>query len=230
MTGIIFYFLHKASEKRKANKQKAFTQYKWRKKMSVQPITNNPYELMDSEDIEILSEHPAEDQLHDKFRVNTDQKAEWVLNKIKERHEEYDRLAKACQEQSDFYSLKKNWYLDQAQKETSYFKGLLSDYFEKVPHKKTKTQKKYSLPSGDLIRKKQNPEYIRDDEQILGFLGENNLVEFIKNKPQVNWVDLKAQIEIKESQGNKQTAFLDGKMIDGLNIQERPDIFEVKVK
>ena len=35
---------------------------------------------------------------------------------------------------------------------------MLGEYFKTVPHKKTKTQEAYQLPSGKLILKKQEPE------------------------------------------------------------------------
>ena len=53
-----------------------------------------------------------------------------------------------------------------------------------VPHKVTKTQESYALPSGKLVLKEQKPEWVHDDTQLLPWV-KANLPEMIRTKESI---------------------------------------------
>ena len=171
-----------------------------------------------------MSELYREDE---RFVVNTDAKAEWALGKIREKRAERDAWIK--------------WYEDKIEEikaqtdfETMNFERMLAEYFANVPHKHTKTQESYSLPSGKLILKKQNPEYKRNEKAAVAWLEKNGYAQFVKVKKELAWSDLKdasAVVNGKIVCGEQITE--DGEIIqmvvDGIEVIDRPEKFVVEV-
>ena len=152
------------------------------------------------------------------FVIDSDAKAGWALDKIREARADRDRWVK--------------WYQDkiaeitaQTDFDTMNLERMLAEYFASVPHKKTKTQESYSLPGGKLVMKTQNPEYKRDDKTVIDWLKKNNGGEFIKVKEELAWSDLKAATAAFE--GHIVTE--DGEIIPGIEVIERPEKFIVEV-
>ena len=157
---------------------------------------------------------------YDGFVIDTDKKAEWALSKIREKRAERDRFV-------EWYNAKIKEITEQTDFETMNFERMLADYFgmtEKA-HKHTKTQESYSLPSGKLILKKQNPEYKRDDKAVIAWLKENSGGQFIKVKEELDWAGLKGATAVI---GDK-IATEDGEFIPGVEVIEREPKFVVEV-
>ena len=97
----------------------------------------------------------------EKWTIDSDEKAEWALKKIREETEERDRLMKLANAEQEKLTARIA-EIDKAYEDgTSYLKYMLNQYFETVPHKSTKTTEKYALLSGTLVRKKGGIEYKR---------------------------------------------------------------------
>lgn len=166
---------------------------------------------------------------NDGFVIDTDAKAEWALGKIREKRAERDRFL-------DWYNAKIKEITEQTDFETMNLERMLADYFRQTEkaHKRTKTQESYSLPSGKLILKRQNPEYKRDDKAAVAWLKENGFGQFVKVKEELAWADLKdasAVVNGKVVCGEQITE--DGEIIplivDGIEVIERPEKFVVEV-
>lgn len=152
------------------------------------------------------------------FVVDSDAKAAWALQKIAEARADRDAWVK--------------WYEDkiaeikaQTDFDTMNLERMLMEYFQTVPHKKTKTQESYALKNGKLIMKLQNPEYKRDEKTVIAWLKKNGGERFVKVKEELDWSGLKAK-----------TAVLDGKLwsedgeeIPGVEVIEREAKFIVEV-
>lgn len=152
------------------------------------------------------------------FVIDTDAKALWALQKIKEARADrdtwvawYQQKIKEITEQTDF--------------DTMNLERMLGEFFLTVPHKKTKTQESYSLPGGKLILKTQNPEYKRDDKKVIEWLKQNNGSQFVKVKEELDWSGLKAATGTFE--GNVVTE--DGEVIPGIEVINRDAKFIVEV-
>ena len=95
---------------------------------------------------------------------------------------------------------------------------MLFEYFQTVPHRKTKTQESYSFPGGKLYLKKQNPEYRRDEKTVIAWLKENGGEQFVKVKEELDWSAL------KDASG-----VVDGKLIAGEKVNEDGEIIPIVV-
>lgn len=165
----------------------------------------------------------------DGFVIDTDAKAEWALGKIREKRVERDKFV-------EWYNAKIKEITEQTDFETMNLERMLAEYFGKTEqyHKRTKTQESYSLPSGKLILKKQNPEYKRDEKAAVAWLEKNGYAQFVKVKKELAWSELKdasAVVNGKIVCGEQITE--DGEIIqmvvDGIEVIERPEKFVVEV-
>lgn len=152
------------------------------------------------------------------FVIDTDAKAEWALQKIREARADRDKFVK-------WYEDKIKEITEQTDFNTMNLERMLAEYFASVPHKKTKTQESYSLPGGKLILKTQNPEYKRDDKTVIEWLKKHDGAEFIKVTEELAWADLKA----KTAALNGKLFSEDGEEIPGVEVINRPEKFVVEV-
>ena len=160
----------------------------------------------------------------ERFVIDNDSKADWAIEKIMAENAERDRLIKLADERIKELSDKKKELIDKAADKTNYLTALLRIYFESVkPSSVTKTQAKYKLLTGTLVMKKQQPEYVRD-EQIMMDWARANAPDYIKVSESVNWGELK---KVTETQGDKVIYKDTGEVVPGVVAVERPDVFEV---
>jgi hypothetical protein len=85
-----------------------------------------------------------------------------------------------------------------------------------------KPKKTIKLPYGSISLKKQQPEYLRDELQLIEYARENDLV---KVKEEVNWAELKKQCQVHEGvliDSNRQ-------IVPGVEVVERSEKFELKI-
>ena len=161
----------------------------------------------------------------EKWTIDNDEKAEWALKKILEETEEHDRLMKLAAAEQEKLTARIAEINKAYEDGTSWLKYQLSQYFETVPHKATKTTEKYALLSGTLVRKKGGIEYKRDDGTVLTWLNENRLNQFIKTKLDVDWKELKTRTSITE---DGMVVFDDtGEIIDGIKAEQKPDTIDI---
>ena len=161
------------------------------------------------------------------FVIDSDAKAGWAMDKIREARADRDRWVK-------WYEDKISEIKAQTDFNTMNLERMLADYFKTVPHKKTKTQESYNFPAGKLILKRQNPEYKKDEKTAIAWLKANGFGQFVKVKEELDWAGLKDASEAVNGQivcGEKVTE--DGEVIplvvDGIEVIDRPDKFVVEV-
>ena len=94
------------------------------------------------------------------FLIENDSKADWALREIAEAQADTAKWA-------DYYADQAAKIKAQNDQTVAYFTSALEQYFGTVPHRTTKTQESYGLPSGKLVRKAQQPTYERDAEALL---------------------------------------------------------------
>lgn len=151
------------------------------------------------------------------FFVDDDVKAEWCLKKIREAEEEkarwklhydsqYEKVARACDITIETMTV------------------MLKGYFKQVPHKVTKTQESYRLPSGKLVLKRQEPELEKDDSKVIEWLKANAGGQYIKTKESLDWAEMKKHLAVIGST----VADENGLPIDCIKAVERPDVFKIE--
>ena len=151
------------------------------------------------------------------FSIEDDKQADWAIRKIKEAREDTAKW--------------RAYYADQIAKiekanaaMEDYFLALLESYFAKVPHKATKTQESYMLPSGKLVRKAQNPTYERDEEALLAW-AHASCPDVIRTKESVSWEQLKKRVTW--SPDGEAINGDTGEIIPGVKAIQRDPVFHV---
>jgi hypothetical protein len=163
-----------------------------------------------------------EEQTSGGFIIDNDNAAEWAIKKISETRAELARYEMVCQNAISVYQMKMADARDKAHRETNGLEGMLRSYFEQVPHKATKTQETYKLPSGTLKLKRGGIEYVRDEEALLPWVKEN-APDMVKVKESVDWAGLKATVSVSGSSVVDES----GEKIPGVTVVEKPDTFTV---
>jgi len=172
----------------------------------------------------IVDEAISEQEQNGGFIIDTDEKAEWALQKISQEKTDCERMKAVCERMIESYKIKIEDAQTRYENNTSYLKGMLQRYMDTVKTKDSKTQKTYALPSGKLKIKYQQPEYVRDDEVLIKWLKENK-VSYIKTKETPDWSNLKKLLSVS----GEKVVDENGEIVEGVTVVEREPVFEVEV-
>lgn len=168
------------------------------------------------------------------WKIENDLSADWCLDKIREIQAEYNRFELVAKEKIYQLEMALTREREKMEREAGFFEFKLQEYFIsiEVNAKETKTQKSYKLPSGVLKLKKATMFFDYDKNKMLEYVEENWdeawQEQYIKTVKEFKWADFKKTIEIKDNKIiDKET----GKeiKIDGLGIDEKPEVFSVEV-
>ena len=175
-----------------------------------------------SEVFETMGEEfsPVEMYENDGYSIKDDRGAEYALKRIRETQAEVDKFR-------EYYDLQIQKMQERADGIRGFYLGHLYKYFQSVPHKSTKTQESYELPSAKLVWKQQNPEYVRDDEKVITWLKNVEETGFIKVKESLDWAELKKKSHVSDG-----VCVLNetGEVIPGIDVVERDAKFDVTFK
>ena len=153
------------------------------------------------------------------FKVEDDQTAEWCMTQIRNANEEKAKW-------QAFYEDRYQKVCESCDLTIANMEAMLRVYFDSVPHKVTKTQENYALPSGKLVVKRQEPEYTRNDEEVIEWLKANGGERFVKTKETLDWAGLKKTLSVM----GESVADEGGQVIPCITAEERPDVFKVELK
>lgn len=154
------------------------------------------------------------------FTVDNDQKAEWAARKIREARQD-------TQKWTEYYERQLSAIRRANEDTEAYFAALLADYFETVPHKATKTQESYSLPSCKLVLKAQQPEFNRDEAVLCDYLDKKGRDDLVKITRRADWAALKKTLKVMED-GTCVDA--DGEVVEGVQAFSRQPEFKIEMK
>lgn len=161
------------------------------------------------------------------FTIDSDSKAEWALEKIKEAEADAKRLLDLVEEKRAELDAKEEQINDNLKSKTMFLKAALIGYFETVKPQETKTQKTYKLLSGTLIKKKDTYRYDRDEKALLTWAKANGKEEYVETSEKVKWAELKKNLAFDgEDVYDPET----GVKVDGITATLEPGKFEVKTE
>lgn len=159
------------------------------------------------------------------FKITNDNAADWAIQKIREDIFERDRIISIAENKINELKNEIEEITREYDRKTSFLKSCLFDYFEKVDHRKTKTQESYKLLSGSLVMKKASNKIVKDDETLVQYFIDNNMDDFIKTTKSPKWAEYKKRLEIN---GDDVIDTETGEIIDAVSIEETPPKFDVK--
>lgn len=86
-----------------------------------------------------------------------------------------------------------------------------------------KAKKSIKLPYGSISLKKQQPEFVKDESELMQYAMENNHVKFAA--PSVDWETIKSKCEVKKGQLVDEN----GEIVPGVKVVDRDDKFSIKL-
>lgn len=176
------------------------------------------------EDMNLMEFLLGETEEKPAFQIDNDRKADWAVEKVMEAVAERDRLVKIADQRIKELQEQKLAIAAKADRSTQFLTEKLYEYFQTVqPSSVTKTQTTYKLLAGKLVKKRQQPEYQRDDAAMVAW-AKDNAPAYVQVKESVAWGELK---KVTETQGDKVIYKDTGEVVPGVVAVERPDVFEV---
>ena len=144
------------------------------------------------------------------------------INKLKEQKEEINKFVdQELERQMRLYQQYREDRMRPLDNQIAFYEEALRTF---AMNEYAETNKKtIKLPNGTLSIRKQPPKYIYSDEEVLSFLKENNLNDYIRVKEEVNKKDLKKAAKIT----NNNQMMIDGKEVPGVVVVPQDDKFEV---
>ena len=144
------------------------------------------------------------------------------INKLKEQKEEINKFVdQELERQMRLYQQYREDRMRPLDNQIAFYEEALRTF---AMNEYAETNRKtIKLPNGTLSIRKQPPKYIYSDEQVLSFLKENNLNDYIRVKEEVNKKDLKKATQIN----NNNQMIIDGKEVPGVVVVPQDDKFEV---
>lgn len=127
----------------------------------------------------------------DGWKIENDQQADWAIRRIQQADTEVERW-------TAYYSDMIAKVRQDAERTRSYMTAKLEEYFRTVPHKVTRTQERYELPSGKLVLKQGGKVYTHDDAGLLEWARANDMAELIKVSESIRWADLKKRLVVTD--------------------------------
>lgn len=169
---------------------------------------------------------PGEEQQSQRWRITDDGCADWALKKIKLERDEHDRIVALAQQEiarlTDQIAKADRRY----EQNTSFLTSMLAEFFETVPHKKTKTgTESYRLLNGQLVKKPAGIKLQPDDEKLVAWLRAAGREDLIKVETKAMWGELKKQLEMVGTVAMMPDT---GEIIEGIDVVEVPAAFSVK--
>ena len=169
---------------------------------------------------------PGEEQQSQRWRITDDGCADWALKKIKLEKDEHDRIVALAQQEiarlTDQIAKADRRY----EQNTSFLTSMLAEFFETVPHKKTKTgTESYRLLNGQLVKKPAGIKLQPDDEKLVAWLRAAGREDLIKVEEKAMWGELKKKLEMVGTVAMMPDT---GEIIEGIDVVEVPAAFSVK--
>lgn len=182
--------------------------------------------LEELETIDLPGDLPAEAKPERKeFRIGDDGCADWAIRKIKDEKQEYDRIRELGEQQIALIEEKIAQAKRRFEQNTSFLTSKLAQYFNTVPHKKTKTRETYRLLSGNLVLKLGGVKATPDDEKLVPWLKANGYTDFVKVEEKATWGELKKKLNLES--GTMATIAETGEIVEGITLMQQPDTFVV---
>jgi len=187
--------------------------------MAVERLEDLRTDLHDFLDLEDdLQRVSSEEETGRAFRIRNLDQADWAVRKIAR----LEARRQECRDLVEAESAKLAAWLkkqeEEADRERSFFDSLLRDYLEEQRQQDPRL-KTIKLPHGRVGLRKQHPEYIRDNDQLLTWL-QANRPELVKVKTEPDWAAVKAAATVL---GDIMADPDTGEVIEGIRIVERPD-------
>lgn len=163
------------------------------------------------------------------FIVDTEQKANWALRKIKQLQEKMDANADLAAEEIARIEMWEKEVNEGLHQSILFFTRLLERYHRGV-YEENPDIKTIKLPHGQLKMRAQQPKFVRDDDKLLAWMKKewpDIHPYYIKITERPDWKDLKDFLEVC---GDKMVDPESGLIVEGVEVIAREPKFSLEVK
>lgn len=164
--------------------------------------------------------------MQEAWKIKNDKDAEWLIDKVNKDLIESTRYKESLKSKIEVLERKLRKVEEEENLAIERRNSYLAEYFESIDEKfkkKTKTQEKYRLPSGEIVKKYPSPQFKRDNNKLLNWIKSSGL-DYVEIKESPRWNELKAITSIK----NGQVVTEDGEIVEGIEVIERDPVLEFK--
>lgn len=176
-------------------------------------------EELDGEIVADIQQEPGE------YKVMTDYDANQALKKVHRLRQNADRYEAVIKQEIENLKLKAAVYRQQVENTIGFYEQGLKMFTMTADCETTKTGNRiYRLPDGKLCIKKQEPEFVRDDESLVLWLTENYGGKFIKTTSVPEWGEFKKHCRID---GDK-VVDENGEIVKGVTAVPREERFVIE--
>ena len=183
-------------------------------------------EFMLAAELEELQVKLADDTEDDTLMIKNKSDADFYIrqiNKLRKQKEEINEFVdQEVERQLKLYQEYREKSLRPLDSQIAFYEEALKTFtlneYEQTGKKSIK------LPNGTIGIKKQQPKYIYNDEEVLEFLRENELNDYIRMKPELNKKDLKKNALVNSNN----ELVINGKTVPGVVVVPQDDKFEVR--
>ena len=164
-------------------------------------------------------------QADDRFIIDTDDKADWALRKIKEAENEIEKVEYFAESQIRQVENWKAKETDKHHESIDYFQSLLAEYLQNK-RKEDPKLKSITLPTGNVGFRKRQPKWVYNDDVLLKALENENMNDLIRVKKEVNKKAIKKEFKVVDGNViNPET----GQVIEGIQIVEQGESLNVRL-
>lgn len=150
--------------------------------LDLQDLNKELDEMITEEEVKQLG---LEEDINDLENAIIDKdRADFFIKKIKESQQEIEAIDSACDEKIEFYRNKIDEYRNNRKKEILNVINYFSSILERYTRTELEGSKKKSIPLtfGTLQLRKTQEKYEYDDKEMLSYLQENKLDDYINTK------------------------------------------------
>src|SRR5690625_4910326 len=136
-------------------------------------------------------------QADDRFIIDTDDKADWALRKIKEAENEIEKVEYFAESQIRQVENWKAKETDKHHESIDYFQSLLAEYLQNK-RKEDPKLKSITLPTGNVGFRKRQPKWVYNDEVLLESLESENMDELIRVEKKLDKRSIKKAFKVAD--------------------------------
>ena len=187
-------------------------------------IRNELEEFMLAAELEELNIKIEEDNI--RLEIKNKSEADFIIkqvNKLRQEKEEINKFVdQEIERQMKIYEEYRQSRLRPLDSQIAYYEESLKTF---TLNEYNETGKKtIKLPNGSIGIKKQQPKYVYNDAEVLEFLQQNDLNEYIRMKPELNKKDLKKNAVVNSNN----ELIINNQVVPGVVVIPQEDKFEVK--
>lgn len=159
------------------------------------------------------------------FVVDSMEKAEWALRKLKRVRQQRAENRKLAEEEIGRIEMWLRGEEERLQQDEDYFCALLADYHQRILQEDPKA-KTVRLPHGVLKMRAQQPEFKRDEDKLLAWLDGRGIGELVRVKREPDWQKIKPLVAATGSGAVVWTET--SELVEGVRAETRPPKFTVE--